>query len=59
MEAVGFYLFFIINWIITLLPLRVLYIFSDIIFLFIYYFWGYRREIVKTNLKKSFPEKSE
>jgi KDO2-lipid IV(A) lauroyltransferase len=59
MEAVGFYLFFIINWIITLLPLRVLYLFSDVIFLFLYYFWGYRRNIVNTNLKNSFPEKSE
>jgi Kdo2-lipid IVA lauroyltransferase/acyltransferase len=59
MKAIGFYIFFLTNWIITLLPLRVLYLFSDFIFLFIYYFPGYRRKIVRTNLKKSFPEKTE
>lgn len=59
MGAAGFYLFYITNWIITLLPLRVLYIFSDIFYIFLYYFPGYRRNIVYTNLKNSFPEKSE
>lgn len=58
MEAVGYYIFYGVNWIMTLLPLRVLYIFSDIIFLFFYYFPGYRRKIVRTNLLNSFPEKS-
>jgi KDO2-lipid IV(A) lauroyltransferase len=43
----------------TLLPLPVLYLFSDFLFLFIYYFPGYRRQIVRINLKNSFPEKSE
>jgi KDO2-lipid IV(A) lauroyltransferase len=59
MEAVGFYLFYITNWIITLLPLRVLYLFSDILFILLYYFPGYRRSIVQTNLKNSFPEKTD
>lgn len=59
MEAIGFYMFYLTNWIITLLPLRILYLFSDIIFLFLYYFPGYRRKIVGTNLKNSFPEKTE
>ena len=59
MEAAGFYLFYITNWIITLLPLQILYIFSDIFYIFLYYFPGYRRDVVRTNLKNSFPEKSE
>jgi KDO2-lipid IV(A) lauroyltransferase len=59
MGAAGFYLFYITNWIITLLPLRILYIFSDIFYIFLYYFPGYRRDVVRTNLKNSFPEKSE
>jgi Kdo2-lipid IVA lauroyltransferase/acyltransferase len=59
MEAAVFYLFYITNWIITLLPLKVLYIFSDIFYLFIYYFPGYRRSVVHTNLRNAFPEKSE
>jgi Kdo2-lipid IVA lauroyltransferase/acyltransferase len=59
MGAVAFYFFFAFNWIITLLPLRVLYLFSDVIFLIIYYFPSYRREVVFSNLKNSFPEKNE
>jgi len=54
-----FYLFSGINWVITLLPLRVLYFFSDFLFLVLYYFPSYRRYIVATNLKNSFPEKTE
>jgi KDO2-lipid IV(A) lauroyltransferase len=59
METVGFYLFFAFNWVITLLPLRVLYLFSDVIFLILYYFPSYRRDIVANNLRNAFPEKSE
>ena len=59
MKAIVYYIFFGINWFITLLPLPVLYVFSDILFLLLYYFPGYRRKVVKTNLKNSFPGKSE
>jgi KDO2-lipid IV(A) lauroyltransferase len=59
MEAVVYYLFYAFNWVVTLLPLRILYIFSDIIFPFMYYFPGYRRNVVRTNLKNSLPGKSE
>lgn len=41
------------------LPLRVLYFFSDFLFLVTYYIIGYRREIVWRNLKRSFPEKKD
>jgi Kdo2-lipid IVA lauroyltransferase/acyltransferase len=58
MEAIGYYIIFGFAWTITLLPLQLLYIFSDIFFLFIYYFPGYRRKVVRTNLSNSFPEKS-
>ena len=59
MGAIGFYIFYGINWMITLLPLRILYVFSDLVFPVIYYFPGYRRKVVQTNLKNAFPEKSE
>lgn len=59
MGYIGFYLFYGINWIITLLPLRVLYLFSDLLFLLLCYFPSYRRKIVITNLRNSFPEKTE
>jgi KDO2-lipid IV(A) lauroyltransferase len=59
METAGYYLFYAFNWVVTLLPFRILFIFSDIIFLLMYYFPGYRRNVVRTNLKNSFPEKTE
>jgi len=59
MDAIGYYIFYAINWVITLLPLRVLYVISDFTFLLLYYFPSYRRKVVATNLKNSFPEKSE
>lgn len=41
------------------LPLRVLYIFSDGLYLLMYYIAGYRKKVVTENIYKSFPEKSE
>jgi KDO2-lipid IV(A) lauroyltransferase len=59
MGAIGYYLFYGINWVVTLLPLRILYLISDFLFLLLYYFPTYRRKVVSTNLKNAFPEKSE
>jgi Kdo2-lipid IVA lauroyltransferase/acyltransferase len=59
MRSAGFYLFYSLNWLITLLPLRILYLFSDFLYLILYYFPSYRRKVVRTNLKNAFPEKSE
>jgi KDO2-lipid IV(A) lauroyltransferase len=59
MGTIGYYIFYGINWIFSLLPLRILYISSDVLFLFLYYFPSYRRKIVAENLRNSFPEKSE
>ncbi|MCY0978581.1 lysophospholipid acyltransferase family protein [Chryseobacterium wangxinyae] len=47
-----------ILYLISKLPLKILYIFSDIIFFLNYYFVGYRKKIITQNLKKSFPEKT-
>ena len=58
MWRAGYYIFYGINRIITLLPLGILYVFSDILFLFLYYYPSYRRQIVAENLTRSFPEKS-
>jgi len=59
MGTFGYYIFYGLNWMMTLLPLRVLYIFSDIMFFSLYYLPGYRRSVVETNLRNSFPGKSE
>ena len=59
MQAIAFYLFYGMNWLVTLLPLPVLYILSDFLYLLLYYFPKYRRKVVTTNLKNAFPEKTE
>ena len=59
MGAIGYYLFYGINWIITLLPLTVLYLFSDLLYLILYHIVSYRRKVVAINLKNSFPEKTD
>ena len=59
MRAVGFYLFYIFNSLITLLPLKVLYILSDLLYTVLYYLIRYRRKTVATNLLNAFPEKSD
>ncbi|MBN1950440.1 MAG: lysophospholipid acyltransferase family protein [Bacteroidales bacterium] len=46
-------------WALSLLPLRVLYLIADLLFILIFYLVRYRRGVVFTNLKNSFPEKSD
>jgi KDO2-lipid IV(A) lauroyltransferase len=58
MNAIAFYIFYGLNWIITLLPLKILYIFSDLLYFVLYYLISYRRKVVENNLKNSFPEKT-
>lgn len=41
------------------LPLRVLYLFSDFMFLVGYHILRYRRNVVRMNLRNSFPEKTQ
>lgn len=48
-----------IFYILSLLPLRVLYIFSDGIYGILYYIIGYRKQVVRQNLLIAFPEKSD
>jgi len=56
MKFLGYILVRSIIWLLHLLPQRILYIFSDILFLFIYYLAGYRRNVVLKNLSMAFPE---
>ena len=48
-----------ILYFISKLPLRILYIFSDVIFFLNYYLVGYRKNVITQNLRNSFPDKSE
>ncbi|MCS4304691.1 lipid A biosynthesis acyltransferase [Chryseobacterium pennae] len=48
-----------ILYFISKLPLRILYIFSDVMFFLNYYLVGYRKKVITQNLINSFPDKSE
>ena len=56
--AILYYIIFAIIYLISLLPFRALYLFSDFLNLVLFRMLGYREEIVLTNLRRSFPEKS-
>jgi KDO2-lipid IV(A) lauroyltransferase len=51
------YCCFAVIWITSLLPMWVHYLFSDVIYFFLYRLTGYRRGIVRQNLQTAFPEK--
>jgi len=53
-----FKLFYALLYLLTLLPLRVLYVLSDLLFPLIYHVVRYRRKVVRNNLTNSFPDKS-
>ncbi len=46
-------------YLLSLLPLRVLFIISDGIYFLLYYVFGYRRKVVKNNLLIAFPGKTD
>lgn len=54
-----YYLIFFFWYLLSLLPLRVLYFISDVLFVPLFYGLKYRRDIVHRNIAGSFPEKTE
>lgn len=58
MKSIPYYLIFGIWYIFSLLPFRVLYLLSDLLYFPFYYLTRYRRKIVRRNLVSSFPDKS-
>lgn len=58
MHFLIFILIYPIIWLLSILPFRILHFLSDIIYIFLYYIIGYRKNEVRHNLKLSFPEKS-
>lgn len=45
-------------WMIAILPFRLLYFLSDLFRFWLYRVVGYRKKVVRTNLRNSFPDKS-
>lgn len=58
MQAVVYYITYPLLYGISLLPFPLLYFVSDLFYILLYKIIGYRKEVVYTNLKNSFPEKS-
>jgi KDO2-lipid IV(A) lauroyltransferase len=59
MATVVYYLALPLIYAISLLPFRLLYVLSDLVYLFVYRLVRYRTKVVRKNLQNAFPEKSE
>ncbi|QNM86783.1 lysophospholipid acyltransferase family protein [Polaribacter pectinis] len=59
MQFLVFALTYPLIWIMSRLPMRILYIKSDFFFFLIYHVFGYRKKVVLDNLKLAFPEKTD
>jgi KDO2-lipid IV(A) lauroyltransferase len=58
MQLLAFILLYPILWCISILPHRLFYGFSDVVFFFVYSVFGYRRKVVRDNLTLVFPNKT-
>lgn len=58
MAVLLYYIFLPVIYLISILPFKLLYFFSNILYVFIYRIFSYRIKVVRQNLKNSFPEKS-
>lgn len=59
MQYLAYLLIYPPLWFISKLPFRLLYIFSDFMFFLMYRVFGYRKNVVRFNLKTAFPDKSD
>jgi KDO2-lipid IV(A) lauroyltransferase len=56
MQFVVFLLAYPLLWLVSILPFRLLYAFSDFIYFIVYHLIGYRKKIVRKNLELAFPD---
>ncbi len=54
-----YYIVYGFLWLISLLPLRVLYVFSDCVYGLVFYIVKYRKDVVMKNLFIAFPQKTD
>ncbi|MFO8234307.1 MAG: lysophospholipid acyltransferase family protein [Bacteroidales bacterium] len=59
MNKILYFAFEIVSRILSALPKRAIYIFADFLYFVAYYLAKYRKKVVYSNLKRSFPEKSD
>lgn len=59
MQLLVFVFAYPLLWLISVLPYRLFYFFSDVVFLLVYRIFKYRKRVVSANLAMVFPEKSD
>ena len=59
MDFILFAIVYPFIWITSRLPMRILYVISDVLFFLVYYIFGYRKKVVAHNIDLCFPEKNE
>lgn len=59
MQLIAYIVLYPFLWLISVLPFRVLYIISDLIYILIYHIFGYRKKVVNSNLHLAFPIKTD
>lgn len=59
MQLIAFIIVYPLLWFVSILPFKLLYALSDVLYFFIYKIFGYRTKTVKQNLKLVFPEKTD
>ena len=59
MQLLFFILFYPLIWLISILPFKLLYFVSDFFYIIVYKLIGYRKSVVRQNLRMAFPEKSD
>ncbi len=58
MDKLTYFIFRFYILLFRFIPFRILFYFADMVFYLIYYVVGYRKQVVFSNLRNSFPEKS-
>lgn len=59
MQLLVFILAYPILWLLSILPYRLFYLFSDFVFFLVFHVFGYRKKVVRENLQLVFPNSSE
>ncbi len=54
-----YHLIYGLLYLVSLLPMKILYVLSDFAYLLLYYVTGYRKKVVNDNLARAFPEKTD
>lgn len=59
MQLIVYLLTFPLLWLFSMLPMRILFAISDVVYYILYYVVRYRRKVVRQNLRLAFPDKSQ